>query len=182
MTHEGDEGQSRAVVQAAQPTVDQRATTGAGTPAGASYDRRAPQTPARRRWSFWLAVAAASVVVAVVVARLMTQYGPADVRGTVLAFRVLNDTSVRVTVAVDRDPQRDAICLVRARNRTGAEVGHDEVRVPAEPGGAKRVRLSHVLTTTSRPVTGEAGRCLAVAPGAPLPVDETTVLPNAGRT
>lgn len=150
--------------------------------AGASYDRRASSPHGRPRWSFWLAVAGASVLVAVVVARLMTQYGPADARGTVLAFRVLNETSVRVTVAVDRDPQRDAVCLVRARGMTGAEVGHDEVRIPAEPGGDKRVRLSHVLTTTSRPMTGEAGRCLAVAPGAPLPVDETTVPANAGRS
>lgn len=152
-----------------------------GAVPGASYDRRSSH-PARPRWAFWTAVAGASVVIVVVVARLMTHYGPADVRGTVLGFRVLNETSVRVTVAVDRDPQRDAICLVRARDITGAEVGHDEVRVSAEPGGDTRVRLSHVLTTTSRPVTGEAGRCLAVAPGAPLPVDETTVLPNGGRT
>lgn len=107
----------------------------------------------------------------------MAQYGPADTRATVLGFRVLGDEAVRVTAVVHRDPQLDAVCLVRARNVSGAEVGHAEVRVVANPGGDERAQLAHVLSTTDRAVTGEVGRCLSLPPGAPLPFDEDAVLP-----
>ena len=108
----------------------------------------------------------------------MIQYGPAETRATVLGFRVLGDGSVRVTAVVNRDPRRDAVCLVRARDVSGAEVGHAEVRVVADPGGDKRADLAHVLPTTNRAVTGEVGRCLSVPAGAPLPFDEDAVLPE----
>lgn len=107
----------------------------------------------------------------------MIQYGPEQTRATVLGFRVMGETSVRVTAVVNRDPKRDAVCLVRARDLSGAEVGHAEVRVVAEPGGDERAELAHVLPTTHRAVTGEVGRCLSVPAGAPLPFDEDVVLP-----
>lgn len=131
-----------------------------------------------RGWSFWVAVGITSIVTAAVVVKLMVQYGPADTRATVLGFRVLDDQSVRVTAVVYRDPRRDAVCLVRARNVFGVEVGHAEVRVVAESGGDPRAHLEHVLPTIDRAVTGEVGRCLSLPQGAPLPFDEDDLLPE----
>ena len=166
--------------QMLQRSAERDFTEGAsGARTAASYDRRGPARPrGRGNWSFWIAVAVASAVVTLVLARLVMQYGPAEARAVVLGYRVLDQTSVRVHVAVTRDAQRDAVCLVRARDAAGSEVGHDEVLVPAEPAGSRRIKFSHVLRTTGIAVTGEVGRCLALAPGAPPQFDEPTVLPQ----
>jgi Domain of unknown function (DUF4307) len=57
---------------------------------------------------------------------------------------------------VRQEPQRPAVCIVRARSQDGDETGRKEVYVP--PGGDS-VLASTLLRTSRRPVTGEVYGC-----------------------
>ena len=78
--------------------------------------------------------------------------------GALLGYRVVDDTSVEVRFEVSRTPGSKAVCLVRARDSGGTEVGRAEVPVPT--AGDRRVRVTYVLTTTARANTGEVADCL----------------------
>lgn len=155
-------------------TADDAADLDRSPRPSATYARRA--RPASRTGVVLAAVAFGAVLLLLVL-RLSDQYGPADARARALGFSTTGD-GVRITALIDRDPARDAVCLFRARNAAGAEVGHAEVRVAADPAGPSQVRVAAEVTTTGPPVTGETGRCLALPPGAALPGGEPVVLPD----
>jgi hypothetical protein len=91
---------------------------------------------------------------------LFVQYGPGtDVAAQVRSYEVLSDTSVRVDVEVARDPGTKAWCVLRARDREGAEVGRRQVDVPVS--GDRSTVLSVAVTTTGRANTGELVGCEA---------------------
>lgn len=77
-----------------------------------------------------------------------------------------------MSVQVSRDRNRDALCLLRSRDEFGVEVGHLDLRVPADPDGAAQVITSGTVPTIARGVTGETGRCVALDPGAPAPFED----------
>lgn len=113
-----------------------------------------------RRTPRWLpavllvAVIAAGTAIAVFGYRnLGTQ--PIEAKQT--AFEVLDDGRVEVSFQVVRDqPDRAAVCIVRARSRDGDETGRKEVYVPP---GARSIVAKTVLRTSRRPVTGEVFGC-----------------------
>jgi hypothetical protein len=127
------------------------------------YGRR--REPGRARRLRRLATVAALLVVVVIGSAMAyslgQRYGPGrpyDV--TVERFYDITDHQVVVEFTVHVPAGGQAVCAVRARSEDGAEVGRDEVRVtPAE--GETRPRVTHRLTTTDRPVTGEVQRCWA---------------------
>ena len=97
---------------------------------------------------------AAGLAVAVIGYRNL---GPPPIEGRQTAFRVLDDGAVEITFQVVREqPQRPAVCIVRARSIDGDETGRKEVLVPA---GEPSVLASTVLRTSRRPVTGEVFGC-----------------------
>ena len=113
-----------------------------------------------RRSPRWLpalllvAVLALATVIAVVGFRNL---GSPPIQGRQTAFRVIDDGTVEVTFqVVRRQPERAAVCIVRARSRDGDETGRKEVFVPAGPGSAV---ASTVLRTSRRAVTGEVFGC-----------------------
>ena len=61
------------------------------------------------------------------------------------------------------DPGTTALCLVRAQDRTVAEVGSALVRVG--PSRDRTLRVSFVLPTTARAVIGDVTRCEVAGPG-----------------
>lgn len=131
-------------------------------PAGRYGRRRDP-----RRWGggrLRVAVVAFAVLGVVlagtaVAYSLTQQYGPGrayDPR--VERFYDVTDEHVVVEFSVRVPEGETAVCAVRARDRDGAEVGREEVRVDP-PTGDIYARVEHRLATTQRPVTGEVQRC-----------------------
>ena len=99
-------------------------------------------------------VLAAAALVAVVGYRNL---GSPPIEGRQTAFRVVDEGRVEVTFQVVREqPERAAVCIVRARSRDGDETGRKEVYVPA---GARSVTASTVIQASRRPVTGEVFGC-----------------------
>jgi hypothetical protein len=83
--------------------------------------------------------------------------GSPPIQGRQTAFLVLDDGSVRISFQVVREqPQRQAVCIVRARSEDGDETGRKEVFVAP---GAPSVIVETVLRTSRRPVTGEVFGC-----------------------
>ncbi|WP_211212895.1 DUF4307 domain-containing protein [Actinopolyspora mortivallis] len=124
--------------------------------------RRAPEGRygsrggAQRRWPVRLSaglVLLAGVLVAVIAYRNL---GSAPIQGKASSFEVGQD-SVRITLEVRRDdPAKAAECVVRARARSGREVGRGEVYIP--PGQPTTYHRTE-LTTSAPPVTGEVFGC-----------------------
>lgn len=83
--------------------------------------------------------------------------GSTPVEGQQVAFEVLDDHSVRVTVEVQRDePQRPVDCVVRGRSEDGLEVGRREVLIHPANGVT---RQDTVLRTSARATIGEVYGC-----------------------
>ena len=85
----------------------------------------------------------------------------------VRGYEVLSDRAVRVDWEVVLADGERGECLVRARNREGAEAGRAIVAVGPGTGGA--LRTSHELTTSSRAATGDVVRCRTAPTPRPSP-------------
>lgn len=114
-------------------------------------DRRLPL------WARWLLVGLGAAALLAVTLVGYRNWGSPPIQGEQLAFQVLNDRSVHITLEVQRDdPAEPAACVVRAREVDGAEVGRKEVFVAPSQG---TTRTDTMLTTSERPVTGEVYGC-----------------------
>jgi uncharacterized protein DUF4307 len=126
------------------------------------YGRRRSSGPPGRlpggRLPLLLGVAGALVGL-VLAAVLYTRHGNPTYRPTVVSFE-LSDDHATVRFRVHKPAHLSAICHVRARGRTGAEVGAADVAAPPGPD----VAVEHTLATSASPVTVEVTRC--GAPGA----------------
>jgi hypothetical protein len=78
------------------------------------------------------------------------------IRATVVAYKVTSDHAVTVQFDVTKDRERAGTCVIRARDRSGAEVGRREVTIPA---GTRKTSLTEELATSGRPVSGEIRDC-----------------------
>ncbi|GAB4049410.1 MULTISPECIES: DUF4307 domain-containing protein [Catellatospora] len=125
-------------------------------PAG-RYGRRREQRPASRSTVLVLAVLTV-LAMTFIGARLYRAYGDGDYTASVTAFDEVTDTQVAVTFLVRMPADGTAVCLVRARDSTGTEVGLEEVTVRPGPD-PERTMVTHRLVTTGRPVTGEVKGC-----------------------
>ncbi|MET8119115.1 DUF4307 domain-containing protein [Micromonospora sp. NPDC005189] len=129
-------------------------------PAG-RYGRRRATGGGRRRTL--LAALALLVLVATMTAisvRLYRQYGDPVYDAQVITYTDITDNQVLVDFRVTVPPGGSAVCVLRARDRAGAEVAREQVTVTAEPGD-RHVLTQHRLTTTARPFIGEVLRCQA---------------------
>ena len=91
------------------------------------YGRR--REPRRRRpWLVAALVAAALLVGAVAIMPLYRKYGDPTYDAQVISYTGITDTRIDVTFRVTVPAGGSAICVVRARSRDGAEVGHADVR------------------------------------------------------
>ena len=82
-----------------------------------------------------------------------------QIRGTVRTFDVRSDDEVEMQLEVTKTAGAAAYCVVRARDRTGVEVGRDVAVVDAEGTADELVRRTVVLATTARSVTAEVAGC-----------------------
>jgi hypothetical protein len=86
-------------------------------------------------------------------------FGPGDtgVHSLDIGYQVVDDTQVRVTFEVQKDPSATAVCTVRALNVGFAEVGRTDVRVGPAKDGA--VTVTAVVPTSERAVSGNVKAC-----------------------
>ena len=122
-------------------------------PAG-RYGRRREPRPRRRWLTVVLAVIAAVAGVGLSV-RLYQQYGQPDYIPTVTRFYDITDEGVTVEFDVRKPADESATCRVRARARSGEEVGLAEVDVAT----GSPVRTTYRLATSKKPVTVEVPAC-----------------------
>ncbi|WP_155374247.1 DUF4307 domain-containing protein [Catellatospora vulcania] len=125
-------------------------------PAG-RYGRRREQRRASRSTVAVLALLTALATTLIGV-RLYAAYGDGDYTASVTAFDDVTEAQVAVTFLVRLPADGTAVCLVRARDKTGMEVGREEVTVQPGPDPERTV-VTHRLVTTGRPVTGEVKGC-----------------------
>lgn len=123
------------------------------------YGRRraAPRT---RPWAVSLLLGGVVAAGLGVAWQLYQRYGDPVYDVTVIRVDEITDTGVTIDFAVNVPPGGTALCAVRARAYSGAEVGRGEVAVTAQPG-QRRASTSYRLATSARPFTGEVQRCRA---------------------
>ncbi|MGS2614334.1 DUF4307 domain-containing protein [Micromonospora sp. LZ34] len=143
--------------------TETHATIPPGTPVfpPGRYGRR--REPGRRRPL--LAALLAVVLVALlglVTVRLYRQYGDPNYKAQVITYTGITDTQVLVDFRVTVPDGGSAVCVLRARDRAGAEVAREEVTVSA-PSGERHVTTRHRLVTSARPFIGEVLRCRPAA-------------------
>lgn len=126
-------------------------------PAG---ERDARHTIFRRRRPVLTALVGLALVAALgtIVVRLYQQYGSPEYDPTVIAYTDITDSQVLIDFRVTVPPGGSAVCVVRARDRAGAEVAREQVTVTAQPD-ERQVRTQHLLVTEGRPFIGEVLRC-----------------------
>ncbi|MGW4497152.1 DUF4307 domain-containing protein [Micromonospora sp. NPDC004336] len=131
-------------------------TTGAPVFPPGRYGRR--RESGRRPLLAALLAVALVAALSLVAVRLYRQYGDPNYDAQVITYTEITDSQVLVDFRVTVPEGGSAVCLLRARDRAGAEVGREEVTVTA-PAGRRQVTTRHRLTTDARPFIGEVVRC-----------------------
>lgn len=111
-----------------------------------------------------IAGAVLGIVVATVVTVIAYQrLGKPEVSGDMVAYQVLDDDTVSVTITVTRpDPTKPVACIVRARARDGSETGRREVLVP--PSQETTVVVTTTVKSSVPPYVGDIYGCGADVP------------------
>ncbi|ANZ36351.1 hypothetical protein BBK82_10030 [Lentzea guizhouensis] len=114
----------------------------------------------RKKLPWWARVALLAVAVGVGAVVAIVGYrnlGTKPIEAEQTAFQILDSERVEVTFQVSRDqPERPAVCIIRARSKDGDEAGRREVLVP--PGNSTVVETT-VVRGSKPPVTGEVFGC-----------------------
>lgn len=124
------------------------------------YGRRRDRATGRRRWLMPMLSIAAVLVLTGGAYGVYALESSWKLTYQVLSFGAITDRGVTITFQVSRPAGTAAVCLLRARARTGAEVGSAKVPVPAGPESVRSV--SYRLATTTTPITGEVEACRPV--------------------
>jgi Domain of unknown function (DUF4307) len=78
-------------------------------------------------------------------------------------FQVVGDSEVRVSIAIDRDPDQTVRCLLQAQASDHAVVGEREVTIPS--GGDARLERTYLITTERRATNGVLDGCRTIDSG-----------------
>jgi len=122
-------------------------------PPGRYGHRRAP-----RRARRWVPVALLVLVLLGTLAlalRLYGRYGDPPYQASVAGTEQVTGSSATVTLTVRKRDSRPALCRLRARDSSGAEVGYAEVPV----GQGTSVSVRYTLATTARPAVIDVLSC-----------------------
>jgi hypothetical protein len=89
------------------------------------------------------------------------QQSHAIVSSRLLAFKVINDHKVNISVEVSRPKSTTTYCVLRAQNANRVDVGYSTVTVVA---GQTTVAFDYTLNTESQAVLAEVLNCSATLP------------------
>ena len=115
-----------------------------------------------RRWRRWLFLAIALLVSGTIAYVAYLNLGSAPIDAERIAFANKPGNAMEITINVTRDDDsRPGVCIVRVRDKTGAESGRKELLIPA---GAKYSRMSTVIKSIGEPVTADVFGCSYAIP------------------
>ncbi|MFG1643598.1 DUF4307 domain-containing protein [Amycolatopsis sp. NPDC049252] len=115
------------------------------------------RAPTSRRWRRWLFLAIALLVSGVVAYVAYVNLGSAPIDAERVAFAGKPGNAMEITLNVTRDDNnRPGVCIVRVRDKTGAESGRKELLIPA---GAKYSTISTTIKSIGAPVTADVYGC-----------------------
>ncbi|WP_326944367.1 MULTISPECIES: DUF4307 domain-containing protein [unclassified Amycolatopsis] len=115
------------------------------------------RAPTSRRWRRWLFLAIALVVSGVVAYVAYVNLGSAPIDAERVAFSGKPGNAMEITLNVTRDDNnRPGVCVVRVRDKTGAESGRKELLIPA---GAKYSTITTTIKSIGAPVTADVYGC-----------------------
>lgn len=139
-------------------STGQDAPTAAGNrtalPEGRYGKARAKRPRGWRRLLFGVVALLVSGAIAYVA---YSNFGSAPIEGERVAFAEKPGNAMEITVNVTRDdPNRAGVCVVRVRDKAGAESGRKEVLV--QPG-SKNSRVTTTIKSIGRPVTADIFGC-----------------------
>ncbi|MEU4253259.1 DUF4307 domain-containing protein [Amycolatopsis sp. NPDC026612] len=110
-----------------------------------------------KRWRRWLFLAIALLVSGLIAWVAYVNLGAAPIDAERIAFSAKPGNAMEITINVTRDDDsRPGVCVVRARDKTGAESGRKELLIPA---GAKYNRMSTTIKSIGEPVTADVFGC-----------------------
>ncbi len=110
-----------------------------------------------RRWRSLLFGVVALLVSGTIAYVAYANFGSAPIEGERVLFSEKPDNAMEITINVTRnDPDRAGVCVVRVRDKAGAESGRKEVLV--QPG-AKNSRVTTTIKSIGRPVTADIFGC-----------------------
>ncbi len=144
----------------------------AGGPAKTAVGGSAPALPegrygtgrvrTSRRWRRWLFLAIALLVSGLIAWVAYVNLGSAPIDAERIAFSAKPGNAMEITLNVTRDDDsRPGVCVVRARDKTGAESGRKELLIPA---GAKYNRITTTIKSIGEPVTADVFGCSYAIP------------------
>ena len=122
-------------------------------PPGRYGRRREPQP--RRRWVVAVALGLVIIVALAISVRLYRQYGQPEYDPKLRRYFDVADNGISVEFEVRKPADKVATCIVRARDKSGLEVGSANVDAPV---GAQVV-VTYRLATTARPFAVDVPRC-----------------------
>jgi hypothetical protein len=117
----------------------------------------ATRAKAPKRWRRWLFLAIALLVSGVIAWVAYVNLGSAPIDAERVAFSGKPGNAMEITINVTRDDtNRAGVCVVRTRDKTGAESGRKELLIPA---GAKYSRMTTTIKSIGEPVTADVYGC-----------------------
>ncbi|MEU8296748.1 DUF4307 domain-containing protein [Micromonospora sp. NPDC048909] len=122
------------------------------------YGRRREPGGRRRVLLATVALVVLVSVLSLISVRLYRQYGDPNYDAQVITYTDITDNQLRLDFRVTVPAGGSTVCLLRARDRDGAEVAREQITVTAPPG-ERHVTTSHLLATTGRAFIGEVLRC-----------------------
>jgi hypothetical protein len=132
-------------------------TSAAMFPPGRYGRRREPQR--RRPWLVAGLALVTLVIGSLVAVRLYKNYGDPAYDAQVVTFHDISDGGLTLVFRVTIPEGGQASCVLRARSRDGAEVGHAEILVRDQPGDGTTT-VTEQLATSAKPFVGEVLRCV----------------------
>ena len=112
---------------------------------------------ASRRWRRWVFLAVALLVSGVIAWVAYVNLGSAPIDAERIGFTAKPGNAMQITLNVTRDDDnRPGVCVVRVRDKSGAESGRKELLIPA---GAKYDRISTTIKSIGEPVTADVYGC-----------------------
>jgi Domain of unknown function (DUF4307) len=115
-----------------------------------------PPRPWRRLAAIFIVTALAAGAVAWLGWAALHHAHP-SVRATLLRYQVTSRSTVEVEFELVKEEGVAAVCVVRARNSAGEEVGRRTVRFPE--GGPQRRIVTETLATRDTAILGEVREC-----------------------